>query len=399
MFENIEIAPGTYYVGVNDRSKHLFENMWPLPYGVSYNSYLIVDEKIALVDTADICYAQLFIDKIESVIGDRPIDYLIVNHMEPDHSGSIRMLYQKYPNMQIVGNSKTFGMIEGFYGITDRFEEVKEGDKLNLGQRTFSFHLTPMVHWPETMMTYDKTNKILFAGDAFGCFGTLDGAVIDEDLNLDKYWDEMYRYYANIVGKYGGPVQKALHKLGHFDIQMICSTHGPIWKKYRQKAIAIYDKLSRYDAEVGVVIAYGSMYGNTEQMAEAVALGVAKTGIKNIVIHDVSKSHPSYILSDIFKYKGLIIGSPTYSNELYPNVKSLCDKLETRDIKHRVFGCFGSFAWAGTAAKALNNFGIRMKWDVVDNPVEMKQGLKAEQYDACVALGKSVGEKILALNL
>ncbi len=394
MYKNIEIAPGTFYVGVNDRSKALFEGLWPLPYGVSYNSYLIVDEKIALVDTADICYGTLFLDKIASVIGDRPIDYLIINHMEPDHSGSIRLIRQTYPDIKIIGNSKTLGMVEGFYGLTDGFEEIKDGSKLNLGNRTLSFHLTPMVHWPETMMTYDETHHILFAGDAFGCFGTLDGAVVDEDLNTDKYWDEMYRYYANIVGKYGAPVQKALNKLAHLKIDMICSTHGPVWKEHRQKAIEIYDKLSRYEGEKGVVIAFASMYGNTEQMAETIAMGIAESGIKNIVIHDVSKSHASDILRDIFKYKALVIGSPTYSNELFPSVQGLVDKIETRDIKHRIFGYFGSFTWAGAAVKKLAHFGEKMKWDVVETPVEIKQGLKDEKYQECLELGRAIAQKL-----
>ena len=202
-----------HYVGVNDRNKHLFEGMWPLPYGVSYNSYLIDDETVALVDTVDICYFEVYLRKIKSIIGERPIQYLIINHMEPDHSGSIRLIKQHYPDIIIVGNKQTFGMIEGFYGVTGEQYMVKDEDFLALGHHKLRFYMTPMVHWPETMMTFDETEGVLFAGDGFGCFGTLDGGFLDTRINLDRYWDEMVRYYSNIVGKYGSPVQKALAKL------------------------------------------------------------------------------------------------------------------------------------------------------------------------------------------
>ena len=203
-----------HYVGVNDRNKHLFEGMWPLPYGVSYNSYLIDDETVALVDTVDICYFEVYLRKIKSIIGERPIQYLIINHMEPDHSGSIRLIKQHYPDIIIVGNKQTFGMIEGFYGVTGEQYMVKDEDFLALGHHKLRFYMTPMVHWPETMMTFDETEGVLFAGDGFGCFGTLDGGFLDTRINLDRYWDEMVRYYSNIVGKYGSPVQKALAQAG-----------------------------------------------------------------------------------------------------------------------------------------------------------------------------------------
>ena len=389
-----EISRNIHYVGVNDRTKHLFEGLWPLPLGVSYNSYLIVDKSVVLIDTVDHCYTDLFFEKIKNILGERPIDYLVVNHMEPDHSASINDLCRVYPDIKIIGNSKTIGMIEGFYGIFDKFHEVKDGDRLPLGEKVLTFYMTPMVHWPETMMTYCEDDKILFSGDAFGCFGTLDGGIIDYQMNTEKYWDEMFRYYSNIVGKYGAPVQKALAKLSGIDIQIICSTHGPIWKEEIQKVISIYNKLSLYEGEEGVVIAYGSMYGNTEKMAEVIARELAAQGIKNIVMHNVSKSDMSYILRDIFKYKGLIIGSPTYTNELFPNIESLVSKLESRDMKNRVFGYFGSFSWAGAAVKRLSSFAERMKWDVTGNPVEMKQGITSEKIDQCQELAKAIATKL-----
>ena len=388
-----EISTNIHYVGVNDRTKHLFEGLWPLPLGVSYNSYLIVDKSVVLIDTVDHCYTDLFFEKIKNILGERPIDYL-VNHMEPDHSASISDLCHVYPNIKIIGNSKTIGMIEGFYGIFDKFHEVKDGDRLSLGEKNLAFYMTPMVHWPETMMTYCEDDKILFSGDAFGCFGTLDGGIIDYQMNTEKYWDEMFRYYSNIVGKYGAPVQKALAKLSGIDIQMICSTHGPIWKEEIQKVISIYNKLSLYEGEEGVVIAYGSMYGNTERMAEIIAQELAAQGIKNIVMHNVSKSDMSYVLRDIFKYKGLIIGSPTYTNELFPNIESLISKLESRDMKNRIFGYFGSFSWAGAAVKRLSAFAERIKWDVTGNPVEMKQGITPEKIVQCQELAKAIATKL-----
>lgn len=394
MYRLKEIADHIYYVGVNDRQKALFENLWPLPYGVSYNSYLIVDEKTVLVDTVDICYSDIFLKKIEDALNGRTLDYLIVNHMEPDHAGSIRLLRQQYPDVQIVGNKQTFGMLEGFHGITSGLYEVKEGDTLSTGNHQLNFYMAPMVHWPEVMITYDATSKILFSADAFGTYGALDGGVVDSDMNVEHYWDEMIRYYSNIVGKYGNPVQRALQKLSTLDIQTICSTHGPVWREYKEKAIQIYDRLSRYEGEEGVSIVYGSMYGNTEQMAETIASSLSANGVKNIVMHNVSKSPASNILKDIFKYKGLIIGCPTYSNRLYPEVASILDKIETREVKNRLFGYFGSFSWSGVAVKQLAAFGEKMKWTIVGEPVEQKQGLKAEKYEACWDLGKAMAEQL-----
>ncbi len=396
MYRLKEIADKVYYVGVNDRQKALFENMWPLPYGVSYNSYLIVDEKTVLIDTVDVCYSDIFLKKLEDALDGRTLDYLIVDHMEPDHSGSIRLLRQIYPDVQIVGNKKTFDMLKGFHGIENGLLEVKEGDVLETGKHQFCFYMAPMVHWPEVMVTYDVTDKILFSADAFGTYGTLDGGVLDTDLNLDHYWDEIRRYYSNIVGKYGTPVQKALKKLSTLDIKTICSTHGPVWTEHIPDVIKIYDELSRYEGAEGVAIVYGSMYGNTEQMAETVAASLSAHGVKNIVMHNVSKSHPSYILRDIFKYKAVILGCPTYCNQLYPEMDSLLQKIEVREVKNRLFGYFGSFSWAGMAVKRLAAFGEKMKWEFVGEPVEQKQGLQSEKYEACWELGKAMAEKVKA---
>ncbi len=388
------IKGNVHYVGVNDRNKHLFEGMWPLPYGVSYNSYLIDDEFVTLIDTVDVCYFEVYLRKIRQIIGDRPINYLIINHMEPDHSGSIRLIKQHYPDIVIVGNKQTFGMVEGFYGVTGEQYLVNDGDFLAIGRHKLRFYLTPMVHWPETMMTFDETDGILFSGDGFGCFGTLDGGFLDSHINTDRSWDEMVRYYSNIVGKYGGPVQKALQKLSSLSITTICSTHGPVWTENIAKVIGIYDKLSKYEAEEGAVILYGSMYGNTEQMAEAIAAELSYQGIRNIVMHNVTKSHSSYIIMDVFKYRGLIVGSPTYSNQIFPEVDSMLSKILTRDMKGRYLSYFGSFTWAGAAVKRMAEFAEKSKFELVGDPVEMKQAMRDITYEQCANLARAMADRL-----
>ena len=388
------VTDNLYWVGANDHRLALFENIHPIPKGVSYNAYLLLDKKSVLFDTVDWSACRQLLENIQYLLGGKPLDYLVINHMEPDHSGSIRLIKQHYPDIVIVGNKQTFGMIQGFYGVTGERYEVKDGDFLDLGHHKLRFYLTPMVHWPETMMTFDETDGVLFAGDGFGCFGTLDGGFLDTRINLDRYWDEMVRYYSNIVGKYGNPVQKALAKLGNLPITTICSTHGPVWTENIARVVGVYDRLSRYEAEEGVVIAYGSMYGNTEQMAEAIAAELSAQGIKNIVMHNVSKSNPSYILMDIFKYKGLIVGSPTYSNQIYPEVESLLSKILLREVKGRYFGYFGSFCWAGAAVKRMAEFAEKSKFEVIGDPVEMKQAMTDLTYEQCENLARNMADRL-----
>lgn len=394
MFKSTEITKDIYYVGVNDRQKSKFENMIPLPNGISYNSYLILDEKTALIDAVDVALSSLFIDKIKSQLNGRKLDYLVINHVEPDHSGAVSFVRRYFPEVTIVGNSKTLSMFEGFYGSGEQTLEIKEGETLSLGKRELQFFMIPMVHWPETMITYDKYDKVLFSGDAFGSFGNLDGAVLDKDMNVEKYDSEIIRYYANVMGKYGSPVQKALQKVELLDVKYICSTHGPVWSENIPRIIERYKKLCTYEGDEGVVVVYASMYGNTELMAETVAQGLAENGIKDVVIHNVTKSDASTILSDIFKYSGLIIGSPTYTNELHPEIESLLRKIEIRSVKNRYFGYFGSFTWAGAAVKRLAAFREKMNWDTAETVIEQKQSLHTENYNACLALGKEVAAMV-----
>ena len=378
-----QITNNIFYVGVNDRNKELFEGLWPLPYGVSYNSYLIVDEKVC------------FIENIQLVLGERPFDYLVVNHMEPDHSGSIALLKKYYPNIKVIGNSKTFGMMRGFYGIEDGDVEIKNGDTLDLGTHALTFVLTPMVHWPETMMTLDTTAKTLFSGDAFGCFGALNGGIIDSEINCDNCWKEMSRYYSNIVGKYGTPVQNALKKLNGVQLDYICSTHGPVWHEHLNKVIGLYDQMSKYKTEEGIVICYGTMYGNTERMAECIAQAASQAGIKNIVMHNVSKTHHSYIIRDVFRYRGLIVGAPTYNTGLYHEMNVLLDELANRDIKNHYFGWFGSYGWASKAVEKIQKWNDEhLHFETVGTPVEMKQAMNPETAQQCAALGKAMAERL-----
>lgn len=373
-----------YYIGVNDRTTHLFESMWPLPKGVSYNSYLIDDEKVAVVDCVGQDFFEEYLQNIREVIADRKIDYIIVNHMEPDHSGALQLFRQFYPDAKIVGNKKTLEMVGGYYGVSRPDDVVvADGTSLSLGKHELVFSLIPMVHWPETMVTYDKTTSTLFSGDAFGCFGALNGAVLDCYMNVEPYFPEMRRYYSNIVGKYGAPVQSALKKLASVDLKMVCSTHGPVWTENIERVVAEYDRMSRYEAAEGITVVYASMYGNTRRMAESVAAGAAKAGIKNINVFDAARTPLSYILESIFTYKGLAVGATTYNGSTNPAVVALLKAISLRGVKNRVFGAFGSFTWSGKAIKeilATNKFKIEHK-DILWDNTNLGKGKKVMVFN------------------
>lgn len=390
----MKITENIHYVGVNDRRSALFERLWPLPYGVTYNSYLIDDEKSVLFDTVESTFFPRLLKNITEVLGNRQLNYLVINHMEPDHSESIALLRRYYPQMTIVGNKKTLEMIQGYYSVCDNTLCVADGEELPLGRHTLSFHLTPMVHWPETMMSYEKSSHTLFSGDAFGCFGALNGAIIDKDMETALYMQEMVRYYACIVGKYGQPVQKALQKLKPLTIERLCPTHGPVWEQQIGEVLAEYNRMSLYQAERGVVIAYGSMYGHTEEMAEAVAAELAAQGIKKIVLHNLSQSDSSFVLADLFRYRALIVGCPTYNGGLFPPMEQLLSKIASRNVTGRLLGCFGSFTWAGAINKEMTAWSEKLKFECVNPPIENKQGVTADTLAACRALGKAMADKL-----
>ncbi len=370
--KQIVISNKIFYLGTNDRKKALFENNWPLPNGVAYNSYLINDNKTALVDTLEFGSKDDYLDQISALLSGKNLDYLIVNHMEPDHSSMIGTMLKFYPTLRIVSNIKAFKMLEAYFNIKpENFIEVKDGDILDLGYHKLTFHITPWVHWPETMMTYDTIDKVLFSCDAFGSFGTLDGGIFDDEINFDRYEDEMRRYYSNIVGKYSNMVQKAFAKLSGVDIKIICPSHGPIWRSNPAKAIDLYNQWSRYESEEGVVIAYASMYGNTEKMADYVARLISENGIKNIRVYDVSKTHVSYILSDIWRYKSVILGSCAYNAGMHPMMEHLCHELSVIQPKDKNYALFGSYSWNGGGLKSLIAFAEKMSWNKVSEPVEL----------------------------
>jgi len=394
MYNTNKISENIFWLGVNDRKTHLFENYWPLPKGVAYNSYIIVDEKIAIIDTVEKSSMDEYFENLDNTLQGREADYLIINHMEPDHSGSIKALIEKFPNIKIVGNKKTFPMLENFYGITENLLEVKEGDKIELGENTLNFYMVPLLHWPETMVTWESSKGILFSGDAFGAFGTLDGGIFDDQLDLNYLEDEISRYYANIVGKYAIPTQKALKKLAPLDIKMICATHGPIWRSHVADIIAKYDKWSKYETEKGVVILYSSMYGNTEKMADNIARQLVKHGINKIRIHDTSKTHPSYIINDIFKFKGVIIGSCTYNNNLFPTMETIITKIEHMGIKNHLLGLFGSYTWSGGAVKRLKQFSETIKWDLVAEASEAQCSPTEKEFAEGENIAMKMAEKL-----
>lgn len=368
-----EITRDVFYVGVNDRVTERFEALWPLPNGISYNSYIVRGTlKSALIDTVEIGQVMDFLKIIESQIGNEAVDYLVINHMEPDHSGGIPVILEHYQEMRLVGNRQTLAMVKGFYNIDDeRCIEIKDGETIDLGGLSLKFITTPMVHWPETMMTYIPENGVLFSGDAFGTFGALNGGVVDCEMDVEWYWDEMHRYYSNIVGKYGKFVQKALEKTSDLKIDYICSTHGPVWHEKIEKVVEVYDRLSRYQSEPGVTIIYGSMYGNTAELAEEIGRQLSARGVRNIKIHNASKDEMSVMISDAFRYEGIIVGGPTYSMHLFPPVEQFMIAMETREVKNKVMATFGSFTWASAASKSLKEYAAKMNIELVDS-MEMK---------------------------
>jgi flavorubredoxin len=392
----VKLADNIFYLGYNDRRTHLFENIWPIPNGISYNSYLIVDEKVALVDTVERQFIDDYLEDIRAIIGDKKVDYLIINHMEPDHSGALKAIVARYPDIILVGNKKTFGFVESFYMKPLSTLEVYDGYVLELGKTRIQFQTIPMVHWPETMVSYEETNKILFSGDAFGSYGTLDGGVFDDEINLGFYETEVMRYFTNIVGKYCPHTQRAIKKLAGLDIKMIAATHGPIWRSDLDWVLSRYNKWSSYTFDNGVIIVYGSMYGNTQKMAELIARQLSVRGIKDIRVYDASKTHLSYIINDIFKYKGFIVGSCAYNNSLFPNVETLLSTIGHMGVKDHYLGVFGNFSWNGGGVKNLMKFAENIKWDLVYDPVEEKGALKKDKYRQCIELANAMADKLLA---
>jgi flavorubredoxin len=391
----IPITQNVYWIGINDRETHLFESLWPLPKGVSYNAYMIVDDKVALIDTVKFTATSTYLDKIKKLMGKgKKIDYLVINHMEPDHSGSIKAIINHYPDIKLIGNKKTKKFLENFYDITENIQVIEDGEEIDLGKRKLKFFLTPMVHWPETMMTYDMKDGILFSGDAFGGFGALDGGIFDDELNIDFYEEEISRYYTNIVAKYSPMVQSAMKKLSGVDIKVICATHGPVWRSNPDCILGYYDKLSSMETMEGAVVIYGSMYGNTKKMADRIARILAEEGIEKIIVHDASKTHLSYLVNDAWKYRGLIIGTPTYNTGMFPSIDEFVHFLKKSRVKNHVIGVFGSCGWGGGGVKELEEFGRGSVCKFVEPVVEAMGAATEEDLERLDEMARTMAKEI-----
>ena len=382
-----KISDRIYSVGVNDDDKVLFEGLWPLPYGVSYNSYIVADEKTALIDTVECGFEEEFLSNIHQAIGDREIDFLVVNHMEPDHSSLTAYILDRYPALKIIANAKTLPMLKGYYNVPEeRVMIVKEGDSVSLGTCSLSFSMIPMVHWPETMVTWLSEEKTVFSGDAFGTFGAVSEDIVDTDGTFEQYRDEMIRYYSNIVGKYGTPVQTALKKLSSLPVETICSTHGPVWRKNVREVVALYDRLSRYEVEKGVCVVYGSMYGNTAAAADALATELESRGIP-CAVHDLAGNNSGELgvsgaLRDAFKYDTIVVGSPTYNNGIFPPVETFMKALQSRLVKGRRFYAFGSYTWSPSSVNQLNRLAEDMGFVLLGEGLSFPHSYDRNKFDA-----------------
>ena len=395
-----KVTEDLYWVGGNDRQIELFENIFPLAKGVSYNSYLLLDEQTVLFDTADYAIGKQFIENVMSVLNGRNLDYIVVNHMEPDHCSLIGELLLHYPDVKIIGNAKTFPMIEQFFSfdLTGKTLTVKEGDTFCSGKHTFRFIMSPMVHWPEAMMTYDEKDKVLFSADAFGTFSALNGNLFNDELDFNREWlDEARRYYTNIVGKYGPQVQNVLKKASSLDIQMICPLHGPVWRSNLNFIIEKYNLWSRYEPEEkGVMIAYASMYGNTENMAEILAVMLAEAGVKNIHMHNISKTHVSELISDSFKYSHIVLASPTYNNGIYPLMDNYLEDMKALSLQNRTIAVLGNGSWAPQATKLISAKIKEMKnMRLLEASVTIKSSLKEAQLEELNSLSRQIAEEVL----
>ena len=395
-----KVTEDLYWVGGNDRQIELFENIFPLAKGVSYNSYLLLDEQTVLFDTADYAIGKQFIENVMSVLNGRNLDYIVVNHMEPDHCSLIGELLLHYPDVKIIGNAKTFPMIEQFFSfdLTGKTLTVKEGDTFCSGKHTFRFIMSPMVHWPEAMMTYDEKDKVLFSADAFGTFNALNGNLFNDELDFNREWlDEARRYYTNIVGKYGPQVQNVLKKASSLDIQMICPLHGPVWRSNLNFIIEKYNLWRRYEPEEkGVMIAYASMYGNTENMAEILAVMLAEAGVKNIHMHNISKTHVSELISDSFKYSHIVLASPTYNNGIYPLMDNYLEDMKALSLQNRTIAVLGNGSWAPQATKLISAKIKEMKnMRLLEASVTIKSSLKEAQLEELNSLSRQIAEEVL----
>lgn len=395
MYNVRKVTEDIVWVGASDRRLALFENIFPIPRGVSYNSYVLLDEKTVLLDTVDASVAGQFFENLEHVLDGRKLDYLIVNHMEPDHCAMIGDLVRRYPEVQVVGNTKTFGMIKQFFGtdFAERAVTVKGGDTLATGAHTLHFVMAPMVHWPEVMVTYDEKDKVLFAADGFGTFGALNGNIFADEVDFDRDWlDDARRYYTNIVGKYGASVQALLKKASGLEIAVICPLHGPIWRENLGYILEKYQKWSTYEAEdQAVVILYATMYGNTASAADALAGRLAAKGVKKIAVYDVSNTHVSELISEIFRASHVVFAAPTYNGGIYPVMENLLADMKALAVQNKTVALMENGTWAPTTAKQMREKLAELKnVTILDTQITIKSAMAPEQEGQLEALADAI---------
>ncbi|AOR23351.1 FprA family A-type flavoprotein [Clostridium taeniosporum] len=398
MFCVRKVTEDLYWVGGNDKRLSLFENIHPISRGVSYNSYLLLDEKTVLFDTVDWAIGKQFLENVEAVLDGRPLDYLVINHVEPDHAAAIEEIILRYPEVKIIGTAKAFLIMRQFgFEIDGRIEEVVEGDTKSFGKHVVTFIAAPMVHWPEAMVTFDTTNGVLFSADAFGSFGALDGKLFNDEVDFEHDWiDEARRYYTNIVGKYGPQVQSLLKKASKIDIKMICPLHGPVWRTNIEYFIDKYDKWSRYEPEEkAVMVVYGSMYGNTESAAASLATKLVEKGIKNVVMYDVSSTHVSELISETFRVSNVVLASVTYNLGIYPPMHNYLMDMKALNLQKRTFALIENGSWACKSGKLMHEFLDGMRdMTILEDKVTLVSSMKEDNITDIDNLVESIIESM-----
>ena len=399
MHSTRKVKDDLIYVGGSDRRLSRFENLFPIPKGVSYNSYVLLDEKTVLFDTADESISRQYIENVVHALNGRPLDYMVVQHMEPDHCAMIDDMLRRYPEAKMVCSAKAVGMFAQFYGtdVAARALVVKEGDKLSTGEHTLHFVMAPMVHWPEVMVTYDEKDKILFSADAFGTFGALAGNIFDDEITFDTTWmNDARRYYTNIVGKYGVQVQALLKKAASLDIEMICPLHGPIWRKDLGLLLEKYQKWSTYEPEdKTVMIAYATMYGNTENAANVLAGMLADKGVKNIAMYDVSETDVSELVAESFRCSHLVLAAPTYNSGIQPKMEAYLSDIKALNLQNRTVAVIDNGTWAATAGKQMIGTLEGMKnMNILENTISIKSALAENQLGALEALADELAKQV-----
>lgn len=399
MHSTRKVKDDLIYVGGSDRRLSRFENLFPIPKGVSYNSYVLLDEKTVLFDTADESISRQYIENVVHALNGRPLDYMVVQHMEPDHCAMIDDMLRRYPEAKMVCSAKAVGMFAQFYGtdVAARALVVKEGDKLSTGEHTLHFVMAPMVHWPEVMVTYDEKDKILFSADAFGTFGALAGNIFNDEITFDTTWmNDARRYYTNIVGKYGVQVQALLKKAASLDIEMICPLHGPIWRKDLGLLLEKYQKWSTYEPEdKTVMIAYATMYGNTENAANVLAGMLADKGVKNIAMHDVSETDVSELVAESFRCSHLVLVAPTYNSGIQPKMEAYLSDIKALNLQNRTVAVIDNGTWAATAGKQMIGTLEGMKnMTILENTISIKSALAENQLGALEALADELAKQV-----